>query len=451
MSSLLVLFILMMIAFVGAVFFFRLPIGMAMLIAAAVGTIVGGFGFPLHHFIEGSFVYIDAILIIGTAMIFMKILQAGGLLDHITYTLTKRFYRQRFLLIVSMVFLVMFPGMLTGSSTAAVLTGGALVAPVLMELKLDKKRTGALIAMGGIFGMIAPPVNIPVMIIGGGVDMPYVGFASSLLFFSFTLALLSIFIICGKKAFGEGEKIETRLKPLKTGLWGYSPLILVVTLMAFEKIIPGFPHLGLPLIFSIGSVLGLISGKRFQVMAVLSKAIGEVLPVLGILVGVGVFIQIMTLTGVRGFLVVSALSLPALLMYLGLFVSMPLFGAVSSYGSASVLGVPFLLAFLGGHEILIGAALSLLAGLGDLMPPTALAGIFAAQVVGEDKYWPVLRRCLSVGVVTGVVGVLAIAFASTLWSWLNQPLFWALLGLGFLLIIFCAEFWVRRGGGVNKC
>lgn len=444
MGPLFLIFIAMMVAFVGAVFFLRLPIGLAMILASLVGALLGGFGLPLRHFIEGSFVYLDAILIIATAMMFMKVLEAAGLLDHIAYTLISRFYRYRFLLFLSMVFLVMFPGMLTGSSTAAVLTGGALVAPVLMELKLDRIRTAALIAMAGIFGMIAPPVNIPVMIIGGGVDMPYVGFTPALLFFSLTLAILSLFLICGRLAFGRGEPIETSLKPLKTGFWGYSPLILVVALMAGEKILPAFPHLGLPLIFSLGALLGLFTGRRFQPLPVLVRAMGEVLPVLGILVGVGVFIQIMTLTGVRGFLVVSAISLPALLIYLGLFVSMPLFGAVSSYGSASVLGIPFLLAFLGGQEILIGAALSLLAGLGDLMPPTALAGMFAAQVVKAKKYGPVLKYCLLPALITGLLGIGAIAYASVLWPLLGQWYFWLLLLGVLLLCVFLAEVLVRK-------
>ena len=72
---------------------------------------------------------------------------------------------------------------------------------------------------------------------------------------------------------------------------------------------------------------------------------------MGILIGVGMFIQIMTLNGVRGFFVVSVLALPAWLVYAGIATSMPLFGAVSAFGSATVLGVPFLLALLGNDEI----------------------------------------------------------------------------------------------------
>jgi len=134
--------------------------------------------------------------------------------------------------------------------------------------------------------------------------------------------------------------------------------------------------------------------------------------------GVGMFIQIMTLVGVQGFIVVSVLALPAWLMYLGMATSIPLFGAVSAFGAASVLGVPFLLALLGRNEIMVGSALSLLAGLGDLMPPTALAGIFAAQVVGEENYFKVLKHCIVPAVVTAVWAIVVIMNANTIMSYL---------------------------------
>ena len=107
--------------------------------------------------------------------------------------------------------------------------------------------------------------------------------------------------------------------------------------------------------------------------------------------GVGMFIQTMTLTGVRGYIVVNSLSLPSAMLFVAMAITIPLFGAVSSYGAASVLGVPFLMAFLSYNQIITGSAISFIAALGDLMPPTALAGIFAAQIVGMEKYTPVLK------------------------------------------------------------
>ena len=79
---------------------------------------------------------------------------------------------------------VMFPGMITGSSTAAVLSAGSIMAPVLLIMGMDAVSAAALIAMGGLMGMVAPPVNLPAMIIGGGIDVPFVGFSVCLLYTS---------------------------------------------------------------------------------------------------------------------------------------------------------------------------------------------------------------------------------------------------------------------------
>ncbi len=154
------------------------------------------------------------------------------------------------------------------------------------------------------------------------------------------------------------------------------------------------PDIGIPAIFLLGSFVGLFCGRPFNFFKVTLDGIQEAMPILCILAGVGMFIQIMTLTGGRGWTIVSFLSLPPVFLYLGISVSMPLFGAVSAYGSASILGVPFILALISKNTIFTSAALSAIAGLGDLMPPTALAGIFAAQVVEEKNYFKVLCFCI---------------------------------------------------------
>ncbi|MEA4847734.1 MAG: TRAP transporter large permease, partial [Clostridiaceae bacterium] len=138
------------------------------------------------------------------------------------------------------------------------------------------------------------------------------------------------------------------------------------------------------------------------------------LPVLGILMGVGMFIQVMTLTGVRGFIVVNSLSLPPILLYLGIAITIPLFGAVSAYGASSVLGVPFLLALLDKDQIITASAISLIASLGDMMPPTALAGMFAAQIVGLEDYFKVLKKCIIPAIILIIYALLFIIFSKPL-------------------------------------
>ena len=403
-------------------FTLKLPISVAMVIAAMTGGLVSGQGIPLRHLVEGTFGYLDTILIIATAMIFMKTVQHIGLLEAVAAWVIRRFFKRPFLLTMSIMAIIMFPGMITGSSTAAVLTAGALVAPILMRLGVPKVHTAAAIAMAAIYGMAAPPINIPAMIIGGGIDMPYVGFTIPLLICTVPLAvftgLLLILPYLRKNKADEdsmgalaGELDRMEATPLTPRL--FLPFFLLLVLLGGESLFPEYwPDLGMPLSFLLAALSGLLTGVKWNPLEAATEAVRDALPVMAILVGVGMFIQIMTLNGMRGFFVVSALALPAWLLYVGIATSMPIFGAVSAYGSATVLGVPFLLALLGKNEIVVGSALSLIAGLGDLMPPTALAGLFAAQVVKEENYMKVLKVCIVPGLVTAAWGISVILLAN---------------------------------------
>lgn len=393
------IFLLMVVLFAILAMGFKLPIGVSLAFSAIAGALMGSEGLALRHLVEGSFGYFDTILIIVTAMVFMKVLQASGILDTITAILLKTFYRRKVTLLFTVMVIVMFPGMITGSSTAAVLSTGALVAPVLIKLGLSKVKTAALIAMGGILGMLAPPVNILVMIMGGGVDMPYVGLTIPLLIIVIPLAIIiSLWIGYKDIQILDTKQMEGILPESHSKRYGfrlYLPLIVVILLLTAQGLTSSFvPDIGIPAIFLLGSLVGIFCARPFNFFKVTQEAMKESMPILCILAGVGMFIQIMTLTGGRGWTVMSFLSLPPVLLYLGISISMPLFGAVSAYGSASILGVPFILALINKNAIITSAALSAIAGLGDLMPPTALAGIFAAQVVGEKNYFKVLRYCL---------------------------------------------------------
>jgi TRAP-type C4-dicarboxylate transport system permease large subunit len=417
--------IVMVGSFALGAFALKLPIAIALTAAAVLGAIAGGEWFPLRHLVEGTFGYLDTILIIASAMIFMKSVQKAGLLESLAAWVIRRFRRRPLLLSLGLMFIIMVPGMITGSSTAAVLTTGALVAPVLIKLGVPVVKTAAAIAMGAIYGMIAPPINVPAMIIGGGIDMPYVGFALPLLVCTVPLAIVSALLLVyphlkrGAGDEGELEKELLRMEETPLSLRLLLPVILLAVLMAGEQLLPSvWPSLGLPVNFLLAALSALATGKTFNFLDASTEALNDAIPVLGILMGVGMFIQIMTLVGVQGFIVVSVLALPAWLMYLGMATSIPLFGAVSAFGAASVLGVPFLLALLGRNEIMVGSALSLLAGLGDLMPPTALAGIFAAQVVGEENYFKVLRYCMIPAVITAAWAVFVIVNSNAIMSYL---------------------------------
>lgn len=415
--------IVMIGVFALASFTFKQPIAVALAIAAIAGALVSGNGVPVAQLIEGSFGYLDTILIIFSAMIFMKTVQHIGLMESAAAWMIRRFRKLPFQLTMGITGLLMLPGMITGSSSAAVLTSGAIVTPTLLKLGVPPVKAAAAIAMAAIYGMTAPPINIPAMIIGGGIDMPYVGFGIPLLICTVPLAIFTGMLLIfpslkksSKLGSGENDALEEELTrmsraPLSARLM--LPFFVLIVLLGGERLFPEFaPSLGMPLSFLLAAASGLLTGRQWKPFEAATEAVQVALPVAGILVGVGMFIEIMTLNGVRGFFVVSALALPEWLLYVGIATSMPLFGAVSAYGSATVLGVPFLLALLGRDEIVVGSALSLIAGLGDLMPPTALAGLFAAQVVGVKNYFTVLKVCLLPALVTAVWGIMIILGAN---------------------------------------
>lgn len=418
MSIELITFLAMVAVFLLGCFLCKLPVSISMVLSAIVGALIGTHSLALRHLVEGMFSYVDTILVIASAMIFMKVIQESGALDAISSVIIERFHKVPALMLCLIMVIIMFPGMITGSSTASVLSAGSIMAPVLMMMGVPALETASILAMGGILGMIAPPTNIPAMIIGAGIDIPYSGFGLPLALLTFPLAFLFV-LMFGYKYVKNMNYVEVQAKlntdsRQKFGFKVYIPLIAAIVLMVINKAVPAIPDIGMPLVFLIAAVIGCFTGYKINLAKVAKDSVQSVLPVMGILMGVGMFIQVMTLTGVRGLIVTSCLSLPDWARYIAMSVSMPLFGAVSSFGSASVLGVPFLLSFLAKKEIIVAAALSLIASLGDMMPPTALAGIFAAQVVGLEKYTPVLKKCLLPCLIVIIWAVLFIVFANNL-------------------------------------
>ena len=399
---------------------FKLPVSVSMILGAIAGALVGGQGIPLRHMFEGTFTYVDTMLIISTAMLFMTVVQESGALDALTAAIVKRFYKVPALMLILLMFVIMFPGMITGSSTAAVLSAGALVAPILLLIGIPKDKAGAIIAIGAIMGMAAPPINIPAMLIGGGVDMPYIGFDGPLFLMTIPCAIFAVLFLGLKycknldiEKLKEGLDLEVGKK---YGFKLYLPILVLIVLLVVSKLEPSFPQLGTCLIFLLSALVGLFTGKKFNFWNKALEAMDTTIPVLAKLMGVGMFIQVMTLVGARGWIVVSCLGLGMVFVYIASFTIMPAFGAVSSYGAASVIGVPFLLVIIQNtscSDIVVAAVLAFSCCLGDLMPPTALAGNYAAQIVGL-KYPKVLKNCIIPFLVCIAVGVVCILNSNAL-------------------------------------
>ena len=77
-------FVVMVGVFVVSCFRFKLPVGVAMALSAISGCLVAGFVIPIRHLVEGGLNYLNTILVISTAMIFMKVVQYNGMMDTVT-------------------------------------------------------------------------------------------------------------------------------------------------------------------------------------------------------------------------------------------------------------------------------------------------------------------------------------------------------------------------------
>jgi len=416
-----IILLVMLITFAVSVFALRLPSGVSLMIAAILGGFAGGHFFPVRHLAEGAFGFLEAIMIIASAMIFMKVVNASGALGTISYGIIKMFYRSPLVLMIVLCLFVMFPGMLTGLSSACILTTGALIIPALLAMGIEKKAAGSFIAIAAVLGEIAPPISIPVMIIGGGVDMPYIGFNGPLLVASMPAALLTsvYFRYRYLGQFDINEVLNKLDKPVyaEYRIKLFIPVIFILVWLTGEQVFTQyFPHLGVPLIFIIGALLGFGTGRKFNILKLAEEAIKDALPVMSILVGVGMFLQILTLTGVRGDLAVKALYMPEEVKYLAALV-MPFFG--SAYAAASVIGVPLVFVFLGKNSIVVVSALALLAAMGDMMPPPSLLCAYAGQMVKESNHFRILKKSLPLLILIGIFGLLMIYFANDINSFLK--------------------------------
>lgn len=368
----------------------KLPAALSTAGAAWVGLVASGNMGGLHHLVEGAFGYFDVLLIIAMAMVFMAALEAAGILEEISIRITRRLGHRPVLLALASMVLVMAPGMLTGSSTAAAMTTGRFVLPVLVEAGIPPARAGAFVALGSVLGMVAPPVNVPVMIIGSGIDMPYVGFDAPLLLLTVPAAVaVSIWAAVGARrstGLGAGKhgSQPTNSSSRIRGMRVYIPIAALLVMMFAVRLSGGsVPDPGVPFMFAVGAVLAMFCGRPIKPWNTVVDGIGMALPVMGVLVGAGMFVQVMTMTGVRGLLVDLALDIPRTWVFVAAALALPLFGAISAYASSSVMGVPILLALLGNDEVVTAASLSMLAAMGDLLPPIAIVPSLIVQSSGE--------------------------------------------------------------------
>ena len=400
----------------------KLSTELSMLAAALSGGLAAGFWIPARHIAEGSITYLDINLIFITATLFMNILKESGGVAFAVRSILKRFHNNRVLLLILMTLLLLIPGALTGAGSVTVLITGGMVAVVLHYMGISKVRTAAIVFIIAGLSAAAPPVSLWAMMTAAGVNMPYVGFFMPLLVPCIVGALITIFILGGKGEKPDIGKVLMELPepPLKMN-W---IRILLPFLVFFGLIFMGrqWPHstpiIGLPLMFLFAAATSFfLSPKPLNFFKISKETIKQLLPLIGTLTCVGILVQIMTLTGVRGFLAVTAVTLPIYVVFGSLFFLLPVSEAVLMWGAAPVIGVPLILLFntIGLNPIVALAGMSVIWPLGDALPPTAVIGRLTVDVVGaKDSYSKFLKTCMIPAAIIMVIGTLMVIFSSKL-------------------------------------
>ncbi len=419
-SALLILSV-MVVAYAAAKLF-KVSTELSLFLAAVAGALAGGYGFPVRHLAEGAITYLDICLIFLTATLFMNLLKEAGGVAFAVRAILKKFHRRRFILFLLLVLLLLIPGALTGAGSVTVLITGSLVAVVLKYTGLSEVRVAAIIFLIAGLSAAAPPVSLWAMLTAAGINMPYVGFFLPLLVPCLLAALLTIFILGHKASPVDIEKAQAELPvpPEKMNWWRLGlPFLTFLVLVLAGRIFPfSFPILGLPLIFALtAAVAVLISPVRLNLWKTSLATAEQLLPLIGTLTCVGILVQVMTLTGVRGLISVSVVTLPAALVIASLFLTLPMSEAVLMWGAAPVLGVPLVLLFntRGLDPVVALAGMSIIWPLGDALPPTAIIGRLTMDTVGvKERYSSFLKMCLVPALIIALMGTLMVIFSKKL-------------------------------------
>jgi len=401
---------------------FRLSTELAMFGAAVGGALVAGFGLPVRHIAEGAATYLDINLIFVTATLFMNLLKESGGVAFVVRAILRRFHRNRALLLVLLTILLLVPGALTGAGSVTVLVTGSLVAVVLHYMGIPKHKAAALVFINAGISAAAPPVSLWAMMTAAGVNMPYVGFFWPLMLPCLVASLSTSFILGWR---GEQADVTRALDELPVppeGMGWWRVLLPFVVFFGLVWVGRQFPHqtpiLGLPMMFAVTALVSyLLSPVRLEFFRISRETVDQLLPLLATLTCAGILVQIMTLTGARGLLAVTAVTLPIAVVYATLFLVLPVSEAVLMWGAAPVIGVPLVLLFnaRGLDPIVALAGMSVIWPLGDALPPTAIIGRLTVDVVGfKGQYKQFLRACLVPALIIIVIGTLMVVYSKKL-------------------------------------
>lgn len=409
------IFVIAALVLAGVVWRLRWPLPFGLLLVSVLAALLAGFWIPFRHLVEGGFGYLNLALGLFAGAFFGHVMKESGAADAVAATVDRALRGNAWLILLFAGTLLFMVGMFVGVAGVAVLATGVFVVPLLRRIGMPGHEIGAFMAVIATCGMIAPPINVPVMSIADGVNMPYAGLGPALLALSLPPALftLVLFALRNRKHQRPQSEAPVAGQPVAAG---FLSLVLVLGFWTILRLFPTvIPDPAAPLVLAIGSLPPLFRLGRKQTGSVLNSTFsGTPLELAAVLVTVGVMVQIMALTGIRGWLVINAMSVPEPWSFAGM-VLIPVFGGVlTSIGTANVLGVPFAFSLIHQDMVLNVSALSAISALSEFMPPTAIAAALSTYVVGDTSLSRILKASIWPVAVIALLAILMLVFADSL-------------------------------------
>src|SRR5205807_4479341 len=219
----------------------RWPLPLAFLVVAVAAALVGDFGIPFRHLVEGGFGFINLVLALFAGAFFGHTMRASGAAEAAGAGIV-RAAGARVLPVLALAGLPLFVvGMFVGIAGVAVLSAGVFAVPALRRIGYDDATIAAFIAVMATAGMIAPPMNVPAQLIADGVNMPWTNVSKALLALSLPLAAAALAWFtwgCGPAKQPAAATTNDKDGSTAACLRGLAPLIVIVAIWVSVRAFP---------------------------------------------------------------------------------------------------------------------------------------------------------------------------------------------------------------------
>ena len=133
-------------------------------VASVAGSLAAGMGIRFREIVEGPFGFLDSMLCVCAASVFVAALDRSGAFEYLFDRIAG--VRNSTLKAFGILLLIALPAMLTGFASSSLLTTGKLAKE--RAKGVDSKKMHLIVCVGAFIGVILPPNCIRAMIAANG-------------------------------------------------------------------------------------------------------------------------------------------------------------------------------------------------------------------------------------------------------------------------------------------